>query len=74
MGSSTQRNDVVSKDQKDRPGPGGYEKHDEFGKGGVKYSIRGKSPDKVANDNPGPGNYDGNVNFIKDRSIVCKIG
>lgn len=51
-----------------------YEKHDEFGKNGVKYSIRGKSPEKLGNDVPGPGNYDAIINAIKDRAAAYKMG
>ena len=56
------------------PGPGGYEKHDGFGKDGVKYSIRGKSPDRVGNDHPGPGNYEADFGPTKDRVITYKMG
>lgn len=51
-----------------------YEKNDEFGKNGVKYSIRGKSPEKQGNDVPGPGNYDAIINAIKDRAAAYKMG
>ena len=56
------------------PGPGGYEKHDGFGKDGIKYSIRGKSPERQGNDNPGPGNYNDDVSPTKDRVISYKMG
>ena len=65
---------MVSKDQKERPGPGGYERNDHFGKDAIKYSIRGKSPDKVGNDNPGPGNYDAIINAIKEKAASYKMG
>lgn len=51
-----------------------YEKHDEFGKNAVKYSIRGKSPEKIGNDVPGPGNYNENLSPTKDRVISYKMG
>ena len=56
------------------PGPGGYEKHDGFGKDGIKYSIRGKSPERLGNENPGPGNYNDDVSPTKDRVISYKMG
>ena len=51
-----------------------YEKHDELGKNAVKYSIRGKSPEKIGNDVPGPGNYNENLSPTKDRVISYKMG
>ena len=40
------------------PGPGGYDDHNNFGKDGIKYSIRGKSPEARDNGLPGPGTYE----------------
>ena len=42
----------------ERPGPGGYDDGNTFGKGGIMYSIRNKTPEKRGNDHPGPGTYD----------------
>lgn len=56
------------------PGPGNYDDHNQFGKDGVKYSIRGKSPDAKDNGFPGPGNYEQDVGPTKDRSIAYKMG
>ena len=56
------------------PGPGGYENHNEFGKGGLKYSIRGKSPEQRDNGNPGPGTYEQDVSAVKDKLVSYKLG
>ena len=73
MGTGQSRADIVSKDQSSKPGPGGYDDGYTFGKDGVKYTIRQKSPDHNKNDTPGPGNYDGNSSAVKDRVPAYKI-
>ena len=57
MGNGAQRADYVGKDARDLPGPGGYDSPERFGKDGLKYSIRGKSPEMRDNGHPGPGTY-----------------
>ena len=74
MGTGQQRAEYVSKDQQQLPGPGGYEKHDEFGKNGLKYSIRGKSPDQKDNGVPGLGNYESDFGPTKDKVVSHKMG
>ena len=37
MSNSPGRSEFVSKDASSLPGPGGYEKHDEFGKNAITY-------------------------------------
>ena len=56
------------------PGPGGYDDHYTFGKDGIKYTIRDKSPDAKGNDHPGPGTYESAFGPTKDRAIAYKIG
>ena len=56
------------------PGPGGYEKHDGFGKDGLRYTIQGKYQDLKDNGVPGPGNYNEDLSPTKDRSIAYKFG
>ena len=56
------------------PGPGGYEYHDGMGKDGIKYTIRGKSPDSRDNGYPGPGTYEQDVSAVKDKSLAYKMG
>ena len=58
----------------DSPGPGGYDDHNQFGKGGVKYTFSGKPADMKDNGVPGPGNYNDDISPTKDRSIAYKIG
>ena len=64
----------MSKEDREKPGPGAYEKNDEFGKNAVKYSIRGKSPEKIGNDVPGPGNYESDMGPTKNKIISYKMG
>ena len=56
------------------PGPGGYEKHDGFGKDGVKYTFSGKPGDIKDNGVPGPGNYNDDLGPTKDRVVSYKMG
>lgn len=64
----------MTKDSSTLPGPGGYEKHDEFGKNALKYSIRGKSPEQRDNGYPGPGTYEQDVSAVKDKLVSYKLG
>ena len=56
------------------PGPGGYEDHNQFGKDGIKYSIRERSPSPKGNNHTGPGTYESNLGPTKDRSVGYKMG
>lgn len=73
IGNST-REDLVSKSQKELPGPGNYEDGKTFGKGGVSASIRGKRSDMKSLDVPGPGSYEFSRNAIKEKVFTYKIG
>ena len=48
------------------PGPGGYNDNNTFGKDGLKYTIRERSPDAKGNDHPGPGTYESAFGPTKD--------
>jgi hypothetical protein len=61
---------LVSKSQRDLPGPGSYQNENVIGKGGPHYSIKGKSKEKVGNGNPGPGNYDPSSSLTKDKTVT----
>ena len=74
MGSSQQRADAVSREQMNMPGPGGYDDHNTFGKDGIKYSIRERSPDPKGANIPGPGTYESEFGPTKDRAIAYKMG
>jgi len=52
---STSRQDIVSKDQKEKPGPGNYSSPEKIG--GPSFTIGGKGEYKNRNDSPGPGSY-----------------
>ena len=67
-GRST-RTDLVSKQAREAPGPGNYEKHDEFGKNAKSYTMRGKPQDLNRNDSPGPGHYSPSHDVIKDKVV-----
>ena len=73
MGTTTKERSV-SKEARDKPGPGHYDKHDHFGKNAVTYSMRGKPAETKDNGNPGPGNYDAIINAIKERAAAYKMG
>jgi hypothetical protein len=55
------------------PGPGNYERNDEFGKIAITFLIRGKSNERKGNDNPGPGNYNIDLSIIKDKVPAYKM-
>ena len=74
FGTGMSRAEVVSREAMSSPGPGGYESPEHFGKNGLKYSMRGKSPDERDNGIPGPGNYNADHNATKDKVISYKMG
>ena len=65
----------MSRDQRLNPGPGAYSTITEgyFGKDGIKYTMRSKSPTKIEGNNLGPGQYNSYKSFNDLRAVLGKI-
>jgi len=63
---------MVSKDERQKPGPGNYDKEgrDRFGDNAKKVSILGKGKEMQASGIPGPGSYNAKDFLTKDGSRV----
>ncbi len=71
MGSS-KRKDLVSKEAKELPGPGGYDTITK--ETGPKYTMGTKREVNVRTESPGPGGYEVSHSPSKDRVISYKMG
>lgn len=69
---TSQRGDIVSREEIEKPGPGSYPEGKKFGEGIPTYSIRGKPNDQRPNDVPGPGQYNDKSDAIKYQSPSYK--
>jgi hypothetical protein len=58
--------DIVSKEDKAKPGPGIYESPSKFGDNAQKVSMMGKGAEKREDDKPGPGAYNAKDFLTKD--------
>ncbi len=67
--STSQRPDIVSKEDRKKIGPGEYESPIRIGKDAPAASIRGRPDDKIKNEVPGPGNYEPAYQVVKDKTI-----
>ncbi|CDW79521.1 UNKNOWN [Stylonychia lemnae] len=69
----TERSQMVSKEEIQKPGPGQYQSTKNFGDDAKSVQIRGRPKDIVGNDIPGPGNYNNDDSHLRYQSPAVKI-
>jgi hypothetical protein len=67
----TERSHLVTKDEREKPGPGNYELKDQ--KSAKSFKIGMRLNNAIKSQIPGPGNYDPNLNLVKESVRVAKI-
>ena len=67
---NTRRQEVVSKEAREFPGPGNYANHDQIGKGSRSFVFAGKPKDMQDNRVPGPGTYEPINHLTKDQALT----
>lgn len=71
---TSNRGDIISKDEGNKPSPGTYSDGKKFGEGVPTHSIRGKPNDLAGPDVPGPGTYNANLSPTKASSPSYRQG